>query len=663
MNVFRERALRWSLACAILLLGALPVSTWIAGGLSDPGYARRWSEWLYGSLICAGVGMAFAVLSPGLGSRFRESITRLSGWLRRAVSVAPLRTDAFIALACFIVYVVVAQAVLSGRPLLIDEIVQVLQARLYASGHLSIPVEGPRAFFSVLHVVDIGDRAYSQFPPGWPAMLALGSLARAEWLVGPLCGAAAVFVFARLSRRVFADAPLTAACATLLFGFAPFCIFQFASHMSHGPVLLWLLIAVVSLADATSQFRSSSAFLAGWSAACAFAVRPLDATAFIAPAIAWLMYEAVRNARMRKPLIFAALGTVAPLAAVFVVNLQTTGHALEFGYTALWGASHGLGFHAAPWGDAHTPQRGIELLSLYLTRANAYLFESPFPALLLPAAGLMLGPALTRIERFVVTATCIHAGLYFAYWHDGFYLGPRFIVPWVPALILLSVHGVRAIAAQTRSERGRGALVGAALAGIVLVATIGFPSRSAQYRSGLVSMRSDYSREAERAGAKNALVFVRESWGAQLVARAWERGVSRPVTAGLYSMTDACVLEHALSRLELENVEGREAELALAPLVGDSSRLQASTVSPDTTERMLPGSIYDAACTRHVTEDQAGYALYPPFLLDDRSGNVYARDLGARNSELISRFPERQVFLVRRTGVDGSSPLAWDRLR
>ena len=32
----------------------------------------------------------------------------------------------------------------------------------------------------------------------------------------------------------------------------------------------------------------------------------------------------------------------------------------------------------------HTPQRGVELIGLYLTRLNTYLFELPFPALLEP---------------------------------------------------------------------------------------------------------------------------------------------------------------------------------------------------------------------------------------------------------------------------------------
>ena len=75
-----------------------------------------------------------------------------------------------------------------------------MQARIYTSGHLWLPVAAHREFFSILHVVDTGDKVYSQFPPGGPAMLALGELAHAPWLVGPACGAISVALFARLVR-------------------------------------------------------------------------------------------------------------------------------------------------------------------------------------------------------------------------------------------------------------------------------------------------------------------------------------------------------------------------------------------------------------------------------------------------------------------------------
>jgi hypothetical protein len=654
---------RWTalaIAIAMAALGTLPISAWIPGGLTDPGYARRWVEWGYGFAICAGAAVLFAVL--GRSAPIAESLRRIGSRLSEALDRHPLRYDLAAAIVCFIAYVIVAQSVLAAKPLLIDEIVQVLQARSYAAGQLSTPTDSARAFFSVLHVVDIGDRTYSQFPPGWPAMLALASLARAEWLAGPVCGGVAVFVFARLIRRVFPASPRTAFFGALLLGLAPLSVFQFASHMSHGPVVMWLLIATLFLArmfDPASRAGIGNGAAAGLAAGMAFAVRPLDAVAFIVPAAVWILVGAARERSVRLPALAAAVTALLPLCAVLWVNASTTGIATQFGYSALWGSSHGLGFHAAPWGDAHTPARGLELLSIYVTRLNSYLFETPFPSLLPAIAVLCLAPRLTAIERFLAAAVMIHAGLYFAYWHDGFYLGPRFVVPWIPLIALLSVRFVHSASSSRVSQRGRLALAGAGAAAVILTTVVAVPARSAQYRSGLTSMRTDYSAEAARAGVANAVVFVRESWGSQLVARMWELGISREAVATLYSKVDACALEHEVSSLEGRAVRGADAESALRKLLADSARVRASNVSPDTTERMLPGAVYDATCTDRVRTDQAGYALYPPFLLDNVSGNLYVRDLGPRDSTIMRRHAGRPAFLVTRDGIDGDAPLIW----
>jgi hypothetical protein len=657
---------RWTaLTIAILVaaLGALPIASWVPGGLTDPGYSRRWLEWGYGSSICAGAAILFAIL--GGSTNFAASVSGLRARASDRIGRHPWRSDLAAAAICLLVYVITALSVLDAKPLLIDEIVQVLQARTYASGQLSSATDSARAFFSVLHVVDIGERTYSQFPPGWPAMLALASLAKVEWLAGPVCGAVAVLLFARLLRRVFPAEPLTAFFGALLFGLAPLSVFQFASHMSHGPVVMWLLLATLFLTRTFAVGTRSAVgdgAAAGLAAGAAFAVRPLDAVAFIVPAAVWIFARAARDRSARLPALAAAAGAFLPLCAVLWVNANTTGNPLQFGYSALWGPSHGLGFHAAPWGDAHTPARGLELLSVYVTRLNSYLFETPFPSLLPAIAALCFIPRLTAIERFLAAAVLVHAAFYFSYWHDGFYLGPRFVVPWIPLLVLLSIRFLRVIDSSRVDPRVRRGIIGACSAAVLLAAAVALPVRVSQYQSGLTSMRTDYAAEAARAGVTNAVVFVKESWGSQLVARMWELGISRAAVAALYAKVDACVLEHEIRTLENAATRGMQAERALEALLTDSQRVRASTVSPDTTERMLPGAVYDAECSAQVSADQAGYALYPPFLLDNSSGNMYVRDLGNRDSAIVRRFAGRRAFRVSRHGVDGSAPLVWTEI-
>ena len=99
-----------------------------------------------------------------------------------------------------------ATAVFSQRPLLIDELAQLWQAQRYAEWRLSIPAPLHREFFSFLHLVDTGDAVYAQFPPGGPFMLWLGVLAGAPRMVGPVCGALCVWLFARIARAAEPEA-------------------------------------------------------------------------------------------------------------------------------------------------------------------------------------------------------------------------------------------------------------------------------------------------------------------------------------------------------------------------------------------------------------------------------------------------------------------------
>ena len=341
------------------------------------------------------------------------------------------------------------------------------------------------------------------------------------------------------------------------------------------------------------------------------------------------------------------------------VNAQTTGSPLLFGYEVLWGKAHGLGFHAAPWGAAHTPARGLELLSLYATRMQTYLFETPFPALLPAIAALCLALRVRAIDRYLLASAALLGALYSAYWHDGFFLGPRFMFPWFPVLVLWTARFPSLLRARFGPSRVWTAANAGLIAGVVLSVTISLPVRIAQYRGGLTSMRVNYSAEAQRAGVRGALVFVRESWGAQIVTGLWSRGVTRSAAAALYHDVDACVLDQALRELERDRITGAAAERRLAPLREDSSSVRSSPFSPDSTERLLPGTKYDGICVARINEDRAGYALLAPVFLERESGNVYARDFHARDSLLLAENPHRPVYLFRRKGTEDGAPFEW----
>jgi hypothetical protein len=612
------------------------------------------------TVIGAGFGVIGAIVLSRFPSLWRDG--RLDG-LTRSLARRGWLWVLLIGIASFLVYAVTARLVFSGRPLLIDEIVQVYQARILTQGRLWIPAAPHSEFFSSLHVVEQDGRIYSQFPVGGPAMLALGSLVRAEWLVGPAFGAASVVVFGCLIRRI-EPRPLVALGALLLFALAPFQVFMSASHMNHVTALFWILVATYGLVRATGAAGSwQGALLVGLGLGVAATIRPIDAAAFAIPAGLWLLADAVRFRRLG-PLIAAGSALLLPLLVLGWANREMTGSAFRFGYTVLWGAGHGLGFHTPPWGEAHTPARGFELINTYFLRLQTYLFETGVPSLLPAAAAFALARKLSAFDRYLVAASGLLVGFYLAYWHDGFYLGPRFMFPWLP---LLAIWTARIVPLLRDRLSGRPLLRrGILIAGLTAVA-IGLlwnvPNRARQYRSGLQSLRWDPDRAARQAGIHDALILVRESWGAELVARLWALQVSRPKADALYRKSDPCRLDSAMTVLEAGMVRGEAASAVLDPLRADSARLLATPISGDPSLRLVPGRPYSGYCVERIRRNQSGFTLFAPLLLAREKGRIFARDLGARDSLLVLAYPDLPVYLLKPEGAAVGAPPVFHPLK
>lgn len=632
-------------ALLLLIFGFLPIVNWIRGGHEADWYSLVLSEWLSGSAIVVGAAVVLVILSRRVPQLWRDGVW--TGWALRWKE-AGWRADVALALGALAVYAVVATLALSRKPLLIDEIVQVFQARILAQGKLWLPAPAYPEFFSSMHVIDAGGKVFGQFPIGGPAMLLPGTWLGAEWMVGPSFGAVSVLLFARLVRRI-EPRPGAAFAAALLFPFAPFVAFMAGSHMNHVPTLTWLLVAMLGLAHLTQSEGADAraAIAVGLGLGVAATIRPVDGLAFALPAGAWLLARTVRVPQRWTELVAAGVALSLPLAVMFWVNAQQTGHPLLFGYTVLWGKSHDLGFHSAPWGEVHSPLRGLELLNLYALRLQTYLFEAPVPSLLWATVGLLAARRLDRMDRYLLVSGGLLAALYFAYWHDGFFLGPRFMYPLAPLLVLWSARAVPLLRERGVSPRvWRGAVYASLLAAPLAVLT-GVPIRWRQYAAGFTKIRWDVDAEAERAGVRDALIFVRESWGSQVVARLWAAGIPRTEGEMYYRRVDTCRLDQALDALDRMRVSGDSARALLQPLLADSARLIASPYSPDFTERIDTTLNYPLRCRQRIAEDRLGFMVFPPLLLAGANGNVFARDLHARDALLLAQYPGRPLYLLR----------------
>jgi len=302
----------------------------------------------------------------------------------------------------------------------------------------------------------------------------------------------------------------------------------------------------------------------------------------------------------------------------------------------------------------------VELVNIYFLQLQTYLFETPVPSLVGCIVALSLVPRLRRMDGVLLTGSALLVLLYFAYWHNGFYLGPRFFVCLLPALALWTARCFSEWRARWGSGASYRVFVATATVSVFVSLAFSIPLRAREHRSLLKPMRWDVDAAARAAGVHDAIVLVRESWGAQLMVRLWALDLSHPEAEALYHFVDACALERGVDSLERSNARGAAARALLLPLLADSARVVRSPFSADSTERVLPGSTYGPRCVRRLQDDHAGFTLYFPFLVADGERIVYARDLHARDSVLLSRYPSRSVYLVRPpSDSDGALPRFW----
>lgn len=642
-------------AILVAVLGFLPIANWIPGGNEVESYRAVTNEWLNGTAIVLGVAIVLTILSRKISPLW------YSGRFNRVIEHAarrPFLTALVVALLAGALYAAIALSVLGGRPLNLDEIVQVLQAQIFTQGRLSLPLSEHPAFFSSMNVVETHGRYFAQFPAGGPAMLAIGVLLGATWIVGPLCGAITVLAFS-IFLRTAEPRRGVALGALLLFAFAPFVFFVSGSHMNDVTSLMWTAVAIAAMATVVSSDRSrpSLALLSGLAFGFAATIRPVDAFAFALPAGVWYLVRALRERERWLDAIPAGIGVAIPMVALLWVNAHTTGAPFLFGYEALWGKAHNLGFHAAPWGTVHTPARGLELINIYFLKLQTYAYESPLPSLVPLIGALLLTKKLSALDRYLLTASGLLVALYFCYWFGGFYHGPRFVYFLTLPIALWTARFLPLLAERFGSGSAihRAGVYGLICAGLIALG-VSAPFRARLYAASYPTTRWDADSAAAAAGVENALVFVRESWGAQMVARMWALGISRSDAEHLYWQSDACALEEGIHRAERSGLRGELALAALDPLIHPAGTTRPSPFSPDSSERYIPGTTYTPRCVEHIEEDRGGFTLFAPFLLAHGGGNIYARDLGEENALLTEQYPDRTAYLLKPTSSEVGAP-------
>lgn len=607
-------------------------------GLPADGVVATWRLWGWGLLITAGVTVLLHI-----GSRGAVTGLVLRGWgrARRAPSA---RFAALVAAAFAAVALAFTLVVFEGNPRNVDGFAQLFQARIFLAGRVWLPPPPELASFGTLHMMLGPERWYAQYPPGQSAVLAAGLLAGAWWLLLPVWAAALPLLVLRVGRWVGDEG--AARLAALLLCVSPFALAVAGTEMSHLPAAV-LGTAAAACATAVRGRRPwLAAAGAGAMLGLMTAFRPLDALAAAVPAGVILLVTA---RRVPRALALAAVGGMAGTIPTLWYNAATTGSWRTFGYTALWGPNHSLGFHAVPWGIPLTPLRALGLSTGDLWQLNQYLLDVPFPMLIVAAAGLVLGRRrLAPRDAVPVAGLLSLVGLLFFYWHRDVFYGPRFLYSALPWIVLLVARGVALLVRESGDRPGLRTVPAGLLVGVAVGAALLTPDRIAAYRASTPTLNLHPDRAVAAAGITDAVVLIPDGWGSRLIARMWEAGVPVRESTRLYGLIDACTLEQVLDSASVDPALRARITGVLTMVAARGRPGVRAGLTEDPALRLPPGVPLPPACTAELAFDQSGFVSYAPFLYHNdaslRGPVIYARDLRDRNGPLRRRYPDRRFY-------------------
>lgn len=358
--------------------------------------------------------------------------------------------SALIVMTSFLFTCFIALVQYHAQPHILDASAYYFQAKIFASGRLAAPAPADVAAFQGPFMVVQNGRWFAQYPPATSALIALGLLFRAPWVIEPLLGALALWGIYRMGCRLFSRP--VACLAVFLGALSAFYSYLAASYLSHAVAfffavyfMLWLLRFAES-----RRARDLSVAAACWGGL--LLTRELSALIIgtIATAFVFIVY---RRTLLRDKLQFATAALAALGVALLAITLyllynrSQTGDALTLPRTLFspadrYGFGPGIGFYGQ-----HTLAAGFVILDQLLTILQIDLFGWPF---YLTLAFIPLA-FLNRSVRHTWDWLCLllFAALTLAqagYFYHGIYLGPRYLYETLPFVLLLTARGIVSVA-------------------------------------------------------------------------------------------------------------------------------------------------------------------------------------------------------------------------
>ena len=517
----REKFGTWQLlsVVGVFILSATTVSASVA---------FYFQEWIFAIVVQSINLITMLLVARSIPVSSLNKLRRLPEVLfgdERNKTIEPGRPDRFAAVMCvFVVLIASTLCIFSyeRHPHVPDEVAYLVQARMFATGSLTVPAPSVPEGFEVFLLKVAGDKWYATPPPGWPMMLALGALIGLPWLINPLLAGFNILLAYVFLREIYSKH--TARIATFFLAVSPWYLFLGMSFMTHMFSLTCALIACIGVSWARRSGNAVWAGIGGLAIGIISLVRPLEAAAMAGLLGLWSI--GLGGKRLAFTGIAALiLGTALTGSLGLAYNAALTENPFEFPINTYsdehfgknsnaygFGPDRGMGWGLDPY-PGHGPVDALVNSNLNVSTINTELFGWAIGSLLLVAVGVFLvRPKQSDYLMFAVIGTTYI--LHFFYYFSG---GPDFAARYwflmVVPLVVFAAKGVQILARSIEDRfTGNGIRVYIAVLLLCISSTALFlPWRAADKYHNFRGMRPDIRGLAKVYNFGRSLVLIQGS--------------------------------------------------------------------------------------------------------------------------------------------------------
>jgi 4-amino-4-deoxy-L-arabinose transferase-like glycosyltransferase len=354
-------------------------------------------------------------------------------------------------IATFVLATAVSWGVFNAMPHLEDEQANLFQAKVFASGYVTVaePSIAPQAF-SIPFIVNKDGQLFGKYTPGYPLLLAIGTLINQPWLINSLAAMLTVLGAYLLGRDLFDQN--TGLLAATLGSISPMFVMLSGTLLAHPTAMAALIFFAwmfVRARQSDEPRRLGFAIGAGASIGLALIIRPWTAIAIGTPFALLALIDLIRS-RLKLLRVFVLMVIAfALIAAIYpLFNWAATGSPMTNTYQLYWPYdSIGFGPQVGRGTDGHTLEKAKINFDLDWPQFNEVIFGWPvigaFGLSWLPIIlGLVWRPFDKRAWALMIPPTTLIAA-YLLYWaRSGGLYGPRYYSEGLPFLWIVAAYGL-----------------------------------------------------------------------------------------------------------------------------------------------------------------------------------------------------------------------------